>query len=159
MWLRTRIFIHKNIKHYPDGRWHHVWASAKSLQCCPTLWDPMDCNPPGSSVHGISQAKYWNGLPFPSPEDLPDPGIESASLLSPALQAGSLPTKPPGKFSSCSYLPTFLHWYIYWFHLFINQTKHAFSKFFFCLFFLLLVMKSHRLSFSWAIFSQLGKAW
>ena len=89
----------------------------------------------------------------------PTQEYEPMSPVSPALQAGSLPTKPPGKSSSCSYLPTFLHWYIYWFHLFINQTKHAFSKFCFCLFFLLLVMKSHRLSFSWAIFSQLGKAW
>ena len=32
-------------------------AFAKSLQSCLTLWDPMDCSPPGSSVHGISQAR------------------------------------------------------------------------------------------------------
>ena len=38
--------------------------------------------------------EYWNGLPFPSPEDLPDPGIKPRS---PALQADSLPTEPPGK--------------------------------------------------------------
>ena len=37
---------------------------------------------------------YWNGLPFPSPGDLPDLGIEPGS---PALQAGSLPAEPPGK--------------------------------------------------------------
>ena len=53
----------------------------------------MDCSPPGSSVHGILQ-EYWTEMPFPSPGDLPDPGIESGS---PALQANSLPTKPPGK--------------------------------------------------------------
>ena len=47
----------------------------------------MDCNPPGSSVHGISQAEYWSGLPFPPPRDLPNPGIK---LASPALQADSL---------------------------------------------------------------------
>ena len=35
----------------------------------------LDCNPPGSSVHGIFQQEYWSGLPFPSPGDLPDPGI------------------------------------------------------------------------------------
>ena len=40
--------------------------------------------------------EYWNGLPFPSPGDLPDPGIEPASLKSPAL-VGSLPLMPPGK--------------------------------------------------------------
>ena len=52
--------------------------------------NPMHCSPPGSSVHGILQAEYWSGLPFPSPGDLPDPGIE---LRSPALQADSLPTE------------------------------------------------------------------
>ena len=45
-------------------------------QSCPTVSDPMDCSPPGSSVHGIFQAGV---LPFPSPEDLPDPGIEPRS--------------------------------------------------------------------------------
>ena len=47
-----------------------------------TLPDPMDCSPPGSSVHGISQARmqeYWSGLPFPSPGDLPNPKIQPAS--------------------------------------------------------------------------------
>ena len=34
------------------------------------------CSPPGSSVHGVLQARYWNGLPFPTPGDLPHPGIE-----------------------------------------------------------------------------------
>ena len=48
----------------------------------------------GSSVHGILQARIWSGLPFPSPGDLPDPGIE---LGSPAPLADSLPTKLPGK--------------------------------------------------------------
>ena len=40
-------------------------------QSCPTLSDPMDCNLPGSSVHGISWQEYWSGLPFPPPKDLP----------------------------------------------------------------------------------------
>ena len=42
----------------------------------------------------ISRQEYWSGLPFPSPCDLPDPGIEPRS---PALQADSLPSKLPGK--------------------------------------------------------------
>ena len=42
-------------------------AAAKSLQSCPTLCDPMDCSPPGSSVQGILQAEYWSGLPSPPP--------------------------------------------------------------------------------------------
>ena len=43
---------------------------------------------------GFSRQEYWNGLPFPSPGDLPDPGIKSGS---PALHTDSLPTEPPGK--------------------------------------------------------------
>ena len=64
-------------------------------QLCPTLGNPMDCSPPGSSVHGIFQQEYWSGLPFPSPGDLPNPGINPASLTSPALAGGSLPLVPP----------------------------------------------------------------
>ena len=40
----------------------------------------------------FSRQEYWSGLPFPSPGDLPDPGIEPGS---PALQADSLPSEPP----------------------------------------------------------------
>ena len=36
---------------------------------------------------GFSRQEYWSGLPFPPPEDLPDPGIQLASPVSPALQA------------------------------------------------------------------------
>ena len=54
----------------------------------------MDCSLLGSSVHGIFQAKYCRGLPFPSPRDLPKPGIEPGS---PELQAYSLRTEPPEK--------------------------------------------------------------
>ena len=59
-----------------------------SLQSCPMLCDPMDHSPPGSCVHGISRQEYWGGLPSPSPGDLPDPGIEPTSLVSPALAGG-----------------------------------------------------------------------
>ena len=43
---------------------------------------------------GFSRQEYWSGLPFPSPGDLPDLGIEPGS---PALEADTLPTEPPGK--------------------------------------------------------------
>ena len=43
---------------------------------------------------GFSRQEYWSGLPFPSPEDLPDPGIERGS---PALQADASPSEPPGR--------------------------------------------------------------
>ena len=54
-------------------------------QSCPTLSDPTDCSPPGSSVHGIFQARILEWLPCPLPGNLPDPGIEPKSLVSPAL--------------------------------------------------------------------------
>ena len=54
----------------------------------------MDCSLPGFSVHEIFQARYWSGLSFPSPGDLPDPGIKPRS---PASQADALPSEPPGK--------------------------------------------------------------
>ena len=56
------------------------------LQSCRTLRDPMDCSPPGSSVHGILQARMLaRMLPCPPPGELPDPGIEPVSLMSPTL--------------------------------------------------------------------------
>ena len=59
---------------------------AKLLQLCPTLHNPLDYSPLGSSVHGILQARiYWSDLPYPPPGDLPDLGIEPTSLRSPAL--------------------------------------------------------------------------
>ena len=57
----------------------------------------MDCSPPGFSVHGIIQQEHWSGLPFPSPGDLPDSGIEPASPMSPALQADPIPAEPGGE--------------------------------------------------------------
>ena len=53
-----------------------------------TQWT-VDCQ--ASLSMEFSRQEYWNGLPFPSPEDLPDPGTEP---WSPALQAASLPTEP-----------------------------------------------------------------
>ena len=53
---------------------------SKLLQSFPTLRDPMDC-----SLTGSSGQEYWSGLPCPLPGDLPDPGIEHVSLMSPAL--------------------------------------------------------------------------
>ena len=69
-----------------------VYVHSKLLQSCPTLCDPMDCSLPGSSLHGIPQAKYWSRLLCPPPGDLPDPGIEPVSLMSPALAGGFFTT-------------------------------------------------------------------
>ena len=64
---------------------------AKLLQLCLTFCDPMDCNPPGFSVHGILQARILEWIAMPPPGDLPDPRIESMSPAAPALQVDSLP--------------------------------------------------------------------
>ena len=58
-----------------------------------TPWTVANQAPPST---GFSRQEYWNGSPFPSPGDLPDPGIEPGS---PTLQADSLPSEPPGKLS------------------------------------------------------------
>ena len=109
-----------------------VKSESEVAQSCLTLSDPMDCSPPGSSVHGIFQARglewgaiafsglsrvqlfatlwtvacqspvsvrfpsqeYWSKFPFPTPGDLPDPGIEPES---PALAGRFFTTKPLGK--------------------------------------------------------------
>ena len=59
--------------------------SAQLLSCVWFFCSPTSYSPPGSFVCGISQARILSGWPFPPPEDLPDPGIELVSLMSPAL--------------------------------------------------------------------------
>ena len=66
-------------------------------QPCLTLSDPMDCSPPGSSVHGFPRQEYWSGLPCLHRGDLSNPEIKPTSPVSPALQVDSLPTEPSGK--------------------------------------------------------------
>ena len=67
----------------------------KLLQSCSTLCDPMDCQAP--LFMGLSRQEYWSGLPCPPPEDLPDPGIKPASLMSPALADGFFTTSATGR--------------------------------------------------------------
>ena len=62
-------------------------------QSCLTLCDLMDCSLPGSSVHGILQARILEWVAsISSPGDLPDPGIEPESPTSPALAGGFFTT-------------------------------------------------------------------
>ena len=56
--------------------------------------NPTDCNLPGSCVQGIPRQEYWSGLPFPSPGDLPDSGVEPKS---PEWVGRFFITGPPGK--------------------------------------------------------------
>ena len=60
-------------------------------QSHPTLCNPMNCSPTqhAPAFTGFSRQEYWSGLPFPSPGDLPDPGMKP---WSPALQADALPS-------------------------------------------------------------------
>ena len=51
-----------------------------SICCCCLVLDPMDCNQPGFSVHGISRQEYWSGLPCPPPGDLPAQGLNLCLL-------------------------------------------------------------------------------
>ena len=67
----------------------HVVAVMLLAQSCLTLHDPMDSSLPGSSVHGILQARILERVAIPSPGDLPNPGVKPASPVSPALQVGS----------------------------------------------------------------------
>ena len=65
--------------------------SLSHVQLFATPWTVTHQAPPSM---GFSRQEYWSGLPLPSPEDLPDPGIEAGS---PALQADTLPSEPPGR--------------------------------------------------------------
>ena len=63
---------------------------AKPLLWCLTLCDLMDCSLPSSPVHGNFQARILKWLPFPPPGNLPNPGIEHTSLISPVLEVRCL---------------------------------------------------------------------
>ena len=70
------------------------WSEVKSLsrvRLFATAWTVAYQAPPSM---GLSRQEYWSGLPFPSPEDLPNPRIEPRS---PALQTDALLSEPPGK--------------------------------------------------------------
>ena len=72
----------------------HCSGPVKSLsrvRLSATPWTVAYHAPPSM---GFSRQEYWSGLQFPSPEDLPDPGIEPGSST---LRADALPSEPPGK--------------------------------------------------------------
>ena len=66
----------------------------KSLSCVQLFATPRTVAYQFPPSIGFSRKEYWSGFPFPSPGDLPDPGIEPRSL---ALQADALPSELPGK--------------------------------------------------------------
>ena len=92
---------------------------AKSLQSCPAVCDPMDCSPPGSSVHGILQVRILEWVAMPSSRGSSPPRDRThVSYVYLHWQADSLPLALPGKpFTCCthhiSFLPQSL-WDSYW---------------------------------------------
>ena len=74
----------------PDVLWSEVFIT----QACRLFATPWTITRQAPLSMEFSRQEYWSGLPFPSPGDLSDAGIEPGS---PALQADSLPSKPPGK--------------------------------------------------------------
>ena len=67
------------------------------VQSYPTLGDPVDFSWQAPLSMEFSRQEHWSRLPFPTPGDLPDPGIKPASLVRPALAGGFFTTEPPGK--------------------------------------------------------------
>ena len=65
-------------------------------QSCLTLCNPVTVAHQAPLSMGISRQEYWSGLPFPPPEDLPDPGIKPVSPASPALAGRFFTTEPLG---------------------------------------------------------------
>ena len=75
-------------------------CSCSVTQLCLTLCEPVDCSPPGSSVHGIFQTRILGWITISSSKDPPHPGIKPTSLASPAQASRFFTTEPSGKPSS-----------------------------------------------------------
>ena len=86
-----------------------ICACVLCAQLCPALWNPMDCSPPGSSVHGILQGRIleWDAISFSG--GLPSPRIEPPSLAFPETAGGFFATVPPRE--TCS-RPCTLTWFV-----------------------------------------------
>ena len=81
----------------------------KLLQSCPTLCDPVDYSPPGSSVHGLFQARILGWVVISFSRRSPNPGIKLASLIFPALTGRFFTTEKSRYTYICSvldFLPT-----------------------------------------------------
>ena len=102
VWLGFVLWLMKFIHIQGQKPEKLVWPSSTVVrvcvylvaQYCPTLCNPIDCSQQDSSVHGIFQARILEWLPFPTPEDLSDPGIKPTF---PALAGVFFITAPPGK--------------------------------------------------------------
>ena len=82
----------------------NVCTYVKVVSCVQVFATPWTVAHQATLSMGFSRQEYWSGLPFPSPGDLPKPGIEP---MSPTLQANSLPSEPPG--IACTVLSTLVY--------------------------------------------------
>ena len=81
----------ENLEHYFASVWVSIVKSLSRVRLFATPWTVAYQASPSM---GFSRQEYWSGLPFPSPGDLPDPGIKPGF---PALEADALTSEPPGK--------------------------------------------------------------
>ena len=86
--------VRVHVKHWCPVRAHCEKVKVLVAQSFPTLSHPMDCSLPGSSVHGILQARILEWVVIPFSRGSANSGLEPGSS---ALQADSLPSEPPGK--------------------------------------------------------------
>ena len=93
--------IHSFAIHWPLGLTLVKVNSLSRIRLVATPWTVAHQAPPSM---GFSRQEYWSGLPFPSPGDLPNPGIEPRS---PASQADALTSEPPGKTWGIFFNPLF----------------------------------------------------
>ena len=87
------VSVWKKVKSLSEESEVAQWKKAKSLSRVWLLATPLVAYQAPQSME-FSRQEYWSGLPFPSPGDLPNSGIEPRS---PMLQADALPSEPPGK--------------------------------------------------------------
>ena len=85
---RGRKYVHRQAENLNSSDVCEV------TQSCPALCDPVDCSLPGSSLHGIFQARILKWVAISFSGDIPDPGIKSGS---PTLRVDALTSEPPEK--------------------------------------------------------------
>ena len=96
----VRKRAHAMLRRIQDGKHERddiVYMHAKSLQSCLTLFNPLDCSPPGSFAHGILQARILEWVAISYSRDSSGTVIEPTSLVSPAVAGKFFTTASPGK--------------------------------------------------------------
>ena len=97
---------------------------AQLLSCVWLFCNPMFCNTPGSSAHGIFQPRILEWVAFPTPGDLPHPGIE---LASPSLTGRFFPISTTWEilFFSLTPMEDYCPYYHYWYSLFVGYRRNG----------------------------------